>query len=313
MRFLLTICLLIVFSEISTAQDYERVDTLVENYPTNYKEPKNLASKISEDFTNEFDQVRAVYNWIAYNVAYDWNEEQRNGIIYYSKDDLIQKERIYQSKLSKRVISKKKAICEGYSYLFKELCDQLNIECTVVIGGAKTEIKDIYSSWASDHAWNVVSINNNKYLIDVTWGAGSMDGKTFERDPNYTYFFTDPNDLIKNHYPEDYKNSLLNKKITKKNFLRAPLIYGIAFKKFELIGPDKSGVLRSNTEVEFSFKTSIPITWICYTLDEVTYQVDTFSHQSNALNFTIDLNGKRGRNLTLFLNGEATVGYQVRK
>lgn len=54
-----------------------------------------------------------------------------------------------------------KAVCEGYSYAFKAIVDELSrrtkttIKCDVAIG--------------NNHAWNLVQLNKKWYVIDVTW------------------------------------------------------------------------------------------------------------------------------------------------
>ena len=52
-----------------------------------------------------------------------------------------------------------KSVCQGYAYAFKLLCDKAQIPCWIVTGTYGDE----------PHAWNYVWVNNNYYLVDVTW------------------------------------------------------------------------------------------------------------------------------------------------
>ena len=52
-----------------------------------------------------------------------------------------------------------KSVCQGYAYAFKLLCDRAQIPCWIVTGTYGDE----------PHAWNYVWVNNNYYLVDVTW------------------------------------------------------------------------------------------------------------------------------------------------
>ena len=75
----------------------------------------------------------------------------------------------------------------------------LNIKSKIITGNAKTLVKDIGKRYHSNHAWNIVIIENKAYLIDATWGAGTYNTH-FEKKVNYFYFLTDPSLFIKKHY-----------------------------------------------------------------------------------------------------------------
>ena len=106
----------------------------------------------------------------------------------------------------------KKAVCQGYSELFKAFCDLSNIPCFVVSGyskgygySKKTEIT------TSDHAWNTVFVDNKWHLLDATWGAGYLNDKMkyvakFSED----YFLTNPENFILKHLPSDPMWQLLS-------------------------------------------------------------------------------------------------------
>lgn len=53
----------------------------------------------------------------------------------------------------------------------------------------------------TNHAWNRVLVGDEWLFIDTTWGAGSVNGRTFERRFNNFYFDPDPEALIFSHLP----------------------------------------------------------------------------------------------------------------
>ncbi|WP_248723277.1 transglutaminase domain-containing protein [Seonamhaeicola sp. ML3] len=307
-RILIHLILLCV-STIGWTQNYKLVDSTVLTYPTKFGSTSKLAKRISTDFSNDFEKTRAVFSWIANNVAYDPSEYGKFDFEYSSKTELEKKEKEYEKKLSKRVISKGKAVCEGYSTLFKVLCDKLNIKSKVVTGGSKTQIKDIGKRYYSDHAWNIVFIENKKYLVDVTWGAGTYENR-FERKVDYFFFFTDPKLFIKNHYPDYYENALLNEKVSKKEFLNEPLIYDYTF---ELISPQNGIIKKSEVDkVLFRFKTDKDVNSISYDLDSKNYPVNQIK-SGGTLEFEIDFtNLERQRELVFYFDYEPVIGFKLK-
>ena len=54
----------------------------------------------------------------------------------------------------------------------------------------------------TDHAWNVVKIENKWHFIECTWGAGSVDeNQSFVKCFDDFYFLTDPKHFINAHFP----------------------------------------------------------------------------------------------------------------
>lgn len=64
----------------------------------------------------------------------------------------------------------RKAICAGYSLLYKEMMDRQGIECDYVrgIGYSQDGTK------AEKHAWNVLTINGQSFSVDLTWDSANL-------------------------------------------------------------------------------------------------------------------------------------------
>ena len=98
-----------LFSFSSFSQNFKAVDSIALSYKSNYGSPKKLANQIKQDFKTDLDRVRAIYTWMANNISYDIQESSFPSYSYSDEEDRIQKEQEYAVRLSKRVITKKKA------------------------------------------------------------------------------------------------------------------------------------------------------------------------------------------------------------
>lgn len=86
----------------------------------------------------------------------------------------------------------RKAVCDGYSKLFKLLLDDLNINCIIVNGkGFNKTLVD-----SENHAWNMICLDGNWYHVDVTYD-NSLSVPDFIR---YDYFLVNDNMIRNDHY-----------------------------------------------------------------------------------------------------------------
>jgi transglutaminase/protease-like cytokinesis protein 3 len=307
------ILFLLLFSFLSTfcdAQDYKKVDAVVLGYPKNFSSTQKLAQRIATDFTNDFEKVRAAYTWIANNVVYDPTEFNIDNepFKYSTKAELEILLKKSEAALSSRVLSKKKAVCQGYSTLFKAICNELNIPSRLVTGKGKTIINDIGKKHYSDHAWNIVTLGNKEYLIDVTWGAGTYSNR-FEKKLNYVYFLSSPYLFIKDHYPDLYADALLKEKIGQQEFSNGPIYYNYDFKLLE----PTNGILKKATGGKMKFRFAAPkeVMNISYISGGKSYNV-TPPLTGNNLEFEIDLSRlKKEKDLVLFFDYDAVVGFKL--
>ena len=97
---------------------------------------------------NDYDKVKALYEYLVKNVAY--NESAENG----------------QNILS--VFLENETVCNGYASATQYVLDLVGVESIIVTGYSGNE----------KHAWNYVMLNGNWYQMDVTYGATSdrVDG-----------------------------------------------------------------------------------------------------------------------------------------
>jgi hypothetical protein len=141
----------------------------------------SISQKLTAHLTNDSLKVGAIYFWITSNIRYDNRFRNRE------EGDTTLTQEPYN------VVKTKKAICIGYAKLFQELCKMNGIKAYVVEGIVKD--KNGYLE-REGHAWNVVHLNGNYYLLDATWGAGDA---TLPQN----YFLTTPSVFLQNHLPDD--------------------------------------------------------------------------------------------------------------
>lgn len=90
----------------------------------------------------------------------NWSELQKVIYIYEQLKKNIMYDPKFESKTSKEVRSlrgliTKQTVCAGYALIFKEMLDRQDIKCDFVRGNG--------------HAWNIITINNKMYPVDLTF------------------------------------------------------------------------------------------------------------------------------------------------
>jgi len=185
-------------------REFERFFTHVEKMPQSLKnDPSKIVEYLKIPTRNNYELVEIIYYWIANNISYDvdgyMNQE------YNAVDGLT-------------VLETRTSVCEGYASLFKLLCDCAHIECEIINGYGKGYSYDGKRAEKPNHAWNVVRLDSQWKLIDVTWGSGyvkmSNDTLVYRKLLNLRYLFTKPEGFIIEHFPADPGWQLLKSPIT---------------------------------------------------------------------------------------------------
>jgi len=314
-RFFIPLLFLLSFSIYG--QNLKGVDTIVLNYKK-FENIEDLSDKIKTDFHSDIERVRAIYTWMANNIRYN-NHHLRlpNRIIYTSQKDL--KEQIKnQIKISANfVFNSQKGICYDYASLFYILCENLAIKSEIIHGFAKTKVTAIELDYNpklySNHAWNKVYIDNNPYLIDATWSLTIIPNKNgYIKDINYNYFLTNPYLFILDHYPENYKDSLIKDVISELSFINYPKVHLNNYKNVRLIRPIKSKINRKiKTNTQFTFQVIKPVKEVSFYLGDKFHYNVPYRYKENILTFDLDLENTNESNLTLFINNKAICSYWV--
>jgi len=156
-----------------------------------------LAYAITKDARSDNDKVLAIYKWITFNISYD-NELRLSPKLqkefYTSEENVL-----------KKVLERKMALCGGYAFLFKSLCENIGISAEVIHGFTKDYSGKIRKTEKPNHTWNAVKLNGTWLLLDITW-AISYGSNT---NPDNFWFLAKPSEFILSHYPENSKWTLL--------------------------------------------------------------------------------------------------------
>jgi len=158
---------------------------------------KNLAQRITKDSRSDSEKVYAIYRWIATNVSYDHQLRLNTDLqkkIYVSEENII-----------KNVLGRRKALCGGFAFLFKDLCENVGVSAEVVHGFTKNYSSEIPDNNIPTHTWNVVKLNGHWELLDITWAIAYGQSNI----PDDFWYLTNPRDFIYSHYPEDPRWILL--------------------------------------------------------------------------------------------------------
>lgn len=307
------VLLFMLFSiSLASAQDYDKVDVTVKNYPASFTDADKLAARVKADFTREDEKARAIFTWIALNIKYDTSPgaKGRKPIRYSYSTEAEKKAKIakIEQDLAGTTLKLKKGVCHGYAMLYNVVAKKAGLESEVVYGNAKSVPADIGKApSASNHAWNAVKINGQWKLLDVTWGSGGMSGNNnFGLAFDDKYFFTKPEAFFLNHFPTDKKWLLTNKSATE--YAALPLYYIL---DYEFITPN-TGMVNTSAGLPVKIKGLKPT-------DEVVYQFTSATHSKKATvkfvngiaEFKVLTEPSAKGNLTIFINKKAVAAYKI--
>ena len=187
----------------------------------NYKEKLNKVITKAEDLcknaSSDMEKVRLIHDWIANNLAYDY-ESYFGGSISNAADPFW----AYENK---------RAVCSGFSRLAKLMFSAVNIPCMCITGKTlepllpDSLIENVeYNN--SNHAWNVVFVNNEWKILDITWDCrnaylgkynGTKGVDISGQSPNYTYFLVRPEQFGFNHISLEVNSIWSKTRIVKHN------------------------------------------------------------------------------------------------
>lgn len=138
-----------------TTQEYA-VDTFVAEF-------KN--STAIQSATDDYEKVKAIYDWLCTNVVYDYTN--------LNSPEYMLKHTAYAAAINHT------AVCQGYAVLFYRLALECGIDARVIAGKGEGA-----NGW-EDHAWNIVKLGGNYYLLDSTWDATK---ELYQKPAKYDWF-----------------------------------------------------------------------------------------------------------------------------
>ena len=85
-----------------------------------------------------------------------------------------------------------RTVCQGYSAAACYLFDKLGIQSCIVPGNTED----------GPHAWNLVLLDGQYYLMDITWGNSAYEDSGSAKRVNYAYLNVTSEDLAATHFVE---------------------------------------------------------------------------------------------------------------
>lgn len=117
-------------------------------------EVKTLAEALSKGCETDEETVFAFSYWICKNIRMDYPEYEK---------------RRAENKSIKKILHSRKALCDGYSKLFVELCNSRNIPAIYVPGYIKDyDYMPGDTLYRAEYAWTVVMLSGSWYIMDLT-------------------------------------------------------------------------------------------------------------------------------------------------
>ena len=251
------LCILFLTSAVAYGVDFKAVDGKVSQYP-HFKSLEHLSIRIMNDFQTDEERVRAGFIWIIYNMEYGRSYDQifqaDQRYPYYSEFGKQYQMRKLEIKKIEQSFRERIGVCLDYSLILKELCSLFKIPSEIVIGVAKTDIRDLNGDQLlKNHTWNAIQINGEWKLADPTWAAGQINRRLirfFGGNVDH-FFFTEPGDFIKSHYPANPAWQLLEEPIDAEAFAKAPRYFPEYFKKDVQLSPKTSGIISLSNYNEY--------------------------------------------------------------
>ena len=216
--------------------------------------PDSLAAYLCQPARNDVEKARAIFVWIARNVAYDVE-----GYRAPSRRDSS----------PATVLKSGKAVCSGYGNLFLHLGEAAGLRVMLIDGYAKGYGYTVGQMCVgSNHAWNAVHANDQWHLVDSTWGAGQLDHDRlkFVRQFDEYYFFTPPDQFIYSHFPEEAKWQLLPKPISKSDFEAQIHLRPYFFYTGMSADGHKKGTIEADSRLSIAFKGDDRFQWLASVL-----------------------------------------------
>ncbi|KAB2330092.1 transglutaminase domain-containing protein [Bacillus mesophilum] len=140
----------------------------------------SLAEEVTGGIAGEREKVKAVYEYVAKNIAYDVEKYETDN---FNWDDSALK-----------VLELKKGVCQDYAYLAIAMLRAADIEARFVEGKAKGS-----GILPGNHAWVEAKVDGNWLTMDPTWGSGYVDDDVFTAKYNEDYFDPNPDEFAKTH------------------------------------------------------------------------------------------------------------------
>jgi hypothetical protein len=226
-------------SEAIRKGNYRAIDEQASTLEYRGDSPSELAGLLSRYAVTEAEKARVIYAWIAHHITYDVASYQS---------------RNYGDVTPQGVLRSRSTVCAGYANLYQALAQEMGLEASVIEGYGRGNGYLVLGSSTINHAWNAVRIDRAWYVLDVTWGAGTVSEDRFQPDFNPYYFATPPKQMIYSHFPAQSSWQLLPVPYTKTQFDDLPKVSASFFANGLQFGSHFAKTIRSPGMTEITLR-----------------------------------------------------------
>ncbi len=133
---------------------------------------ERLSQKLITNNSTDLSKVTHFYEWIGEKIKYDLKGKEKVRLEIYKPT---------------KIIRRKKALAEEYALLFQALCKAQNIPCILMYGYSRDPFFLLDKSYTyANHVWNVVLIDDQWELVDLTKSTGVLITRN-RKIQNYLY------------------------------------------------------------------------------------------------------------------------------
>ncbi len=157
------------------------------------------ALEICQNLSTDEEKVLAIHDWIAENIAYDYEQ--------------LQAIRLGKSTPGPHFSAfvYRRGLCGDFEQIAKAMFSAVGIPC-IGVGGYP-----IGSDWS--HGWNIVWLNGKWQILDITWDCNNgyygpeNINNTIGRKASHTYYLIDPVEFADTHISKDIGIAYLEQRL----------------------------------------------------------------------------------------------------
>ena len=296
--------------QVDAQNDYSIVDNYVKSLGSlDTLNMGTISYTVTKKFADPKEKVRAIFDWIAYNINYDLKAGKNND---------------NEKTSTELVLKTRKATAVGFAGLFQDMCSVVKIRCLTVDGYAKFTTEQIIEKPDElNHTWAVVQLGQSPdswYYVDPTWASGYADDKMtkFTKAFNADYFFADKSIFNYQHFPDNSAWLIGEGTRSSSTFFSLPLVKSAAYEyKLGKFLP-ANGFIKTKLSkpVAFNIKlnTTTPIEIVSLEMGEnkkkKTKTVD-FTFSEGNLSFSHKFDMEDTYPVTVLVNNKPVLGYLV--
>lgn len=152
-----------------------------------YNKAKEVLNTIIFEEMTDYEKALAIFDWISLNTVYNYTSVSTYrslGLNGYSDIPSYYLEGVFLNGY---------AVCDGFSKAFSLLCNMEGIDAIRITGDAGSPGN------TGGHAWNKVIIDDECYVVDITWTEFIRSSST--ENMSHEYFMVSDEYIATSHYP----------------------------------------------------------------------------------------------------------------